>query len=54
MNWLLIVLTAGNFTLARITDTEKSCVDMGTFYTQTIEQVSFVCVRSDVFTASIE
>jgi hypothetical protein len=45
MNWLLIVLVAGNFQFVKITDSYDSCVKMGQVYTQGINHAaSFVCL----------
>jgi len=47
MNYILIVLIAGNLYFTRITDTEKSCEKMGEFYTQGIEYTAeYICLSS--------
>lgn len=47
MNWLLIVLVAGNFQFVKITDSLDSCLNMGDFYTQGIEHTArFICINS--------
>lgn len=48
MNWLMIVLIAGNFSFAKIVDDEAECTKVGVFYTQGIEYAaSYVCIKAD-------
>lgn len=48
MNWLLIVITAGNITFAKIADSETSCEALGKFYTQGIEYTtSYICLAAE-------
>jgi hypothetical protein len=48
MNWLMIVLVAGNFHFVKMTDTQESCEKMGVFYTQGIEHVAeYICVTPE-------
>lgn len=55
MNWLMIVLVAGNFHFVKIADTQESCEKMGQFYTQGIEHVaSHVCISSEYLLEAIE
>ena len=53
MNWVLIVLVAGNFTFAKVMDTEAACEKVGTMFTVN-DGAEFVCVSSTAFVEMVE
>lgn len=54
MNWLLIVLTAGNFSYSNILHSEASCEALGKYYQQQYEDTSFICMSPEAITETLE